>query len=296
MSAPDESILQGVEKQLDSMHIGFSLGPEDRAVLDQPHMASKHQILKLEDNLPVTVRNELFQIANSPFYTKDGARMATDFWEVSSILGLENIKSYIMVSALYGVGATNPDIVMLKNKCLATAGLSMAIMHNVLGYDRASTPKVQLCAMLSECGKIPFFLYKQNNASDRAVVETMTETYINIHHGKFGLRIIEKFNLPEFLRDLFLRESLIFFDSAHEFSITTIVRMAKLLVRESFKQHGKLVLTSVVDDNHGVVSGSVGTEIQEFFDVLGIRHLISVIPFETPPQKYAREKSRNRKT
>ena len=76
--------------------------------------------------------------------------------------------------------------------------------------------------------------------------------------------------------------------------MTTIVRMVKLLVRDSFKHHGKLVLTSVVDDASGIVSGSVGTEIQMFFDSLGIGHLVEIIPFETSAQQYAREKKEGR--
>ena len=294
MHVTAESILQEVEGQLDAMHLGFSLTAEDQAILDRPHLASKHAILDLEDRLPVDVRNDLFRIANSPLYAKAGMRKAEDFWEVTSILGLENIKAYICSSALFGTATTNKDIVDLKNKSLATAGLSMAIVHNVLGIDRESMPKVQLCSLVSEFGKIPFFLYRQKHADDPAITELMTEDFINAYHGKFGLLMIERFNLPDYLKDLFNKKTLIFFEDAHEFSITTIVRMAKLLVRDSFKHHVKLVLTSVVDDRYGVISGSVGTEIQVFFDSLGIGHLLEIIPYETSAQQYTREKKGGR--
>jgi hypothetical protein len=294
LSETDASILQEVEKQLDSMRLGFTLSAEDQAILDQPHLASKHRILELEDKLPVDVRNELFRIAHSPLYAKAAMQKASDFWEVASTLGLDNMKAYIFSSALFGMAATNKDILELKNKSLATAGLSMAIMHNVLGFDRTTTPKVQLCALVSEFGKIPFFMYRQKHADDHAIAELMTEDFINVHHGKFGLLMVEKFSLPDFLKDLFNKKSLIFFEDAHDFSMTTIVRMVKLLVRDSFKHHGKLVLTSVVDDQFGVVSGSVGTEIQMFFDSLGIGNLVEIIPYETSAQQYAREKKEGR--
>jgi len=294
LSEADASILQEVEKQLDSMRLGFTLSAEDQAVLDQPHLASKHRILELEDRLPVDVRNELFRIANSPLYAKAGMQKASDFWEVTAVLGLENIKAYIFSSALFGMAAANKDILELKNKSLATAGLSMAIMHNVLGFDRTITPKVQLCALVSEFGKIPFFMYRQKHADDHAITELITEDFINVHHGKLGLLMVEKFSLPDFLKDLFNKKSLIFFEDAHEFSITTIVRMVKLLVRDSLKHHGKLVLTSIVADQYGVVSGSVGTEIQMFFDSLGIGQLVEIIPYETSAQQYARGKKEGR--
>jgi len=283
-------ILEEVGKQLDAMSLGFKLSAEDMKTLDEPEQACMGRVLDLEDKLPVTVKNELFHVANSPIYRKGGMEQATDFWEVSTILGLDNIKTYIFSSALYGMAPKNPDILLQKQKCLATAGLSMAIMHNILGFNRNIMPRVQLCAMVSEFGKIPFFLYRQKHADDPAVGEIMTENFINVHHGTFGIRMVEKFNLPEYLNDLFNRKSLIFFQDAHEFSVTTIVRMAKLLVRESFKQFGKLVLTSVVDDPHGVVFGSVGTEIQTYFDSLGIGPLLEIVPHETEAQRCAREK------
>ena len=184
----------------------------------------------------------------------------------------------------------SPDILDLKNRSLATTGLSMAIMHNILGLDLNIAPKVQLCAMVSEFGKIPFFIYRQKKDQDQVVQEIMSEEFINIHHGRFGLKMIRQFDLPDFLADLFNKKSLIFFDREHEFSITTVVRIAKLLVRDSFKHHGKLVITSVVDDSCQVVFGSVGSELITFFESLGIGHLLEVIPFETPAQEYARKK------
>jgi hypothetical protein len=189
------------------------------------------------------------------------------------------------------MATTHRDILEVKHKSLATAGLSLAIMHNILGFDLKIAPMVQLCALVSEFGKIPFLVYRQKHSSSPGIAEIMTEEFINIHHGKIGLMMIKQFELPDFLKDLFEKKSLIFFDRAHQFSITTIVRIAKLLVRDSFKHHGKLILTSVVDDAYGAVWGSVGTEIQSFFDTLGIGHLIEIIPHETTAQQYSRKKN-----
>jgi hypothetical protein len=175
---------------------------------------------------------------------------------------------------------------------LATAGLSLAIIHNILGLDLKIAPKVQLCSLISEFGKIPFFIYRQAKADDPEIQATLTDEFINIHHGHFGLKLIEKFNLPSFLSDLFTKRSLIFFDGPHQFSVTTIVRTAKLLIRDSFKHHGKLVITSVVDDPANIVWGSIGSEIQNFFDSLEIGHLLEVIPFEIPAQECARKKNK----
>jgi hypothetical protein len=290
MEATEESILQDVEREIRAMRLGFDLSPEDKAILDQPHLASKNRILELEERLPVPVKIELFRLANSPLYAKARMQKAEDFWDVSLALGMDNIKSYIFGSALFGMASSNKDIQDLKNRCLATAGLSLAVMHNVLGYDLNIAPKVQLCALVSEFGKIPFFLYRQKNSEDQAIQKIMNEDFINIHHGQFGLKMIKKFNLPNYLTDLFDKKSLIFFDQDHAFSITTIVRIAKLLVRDSFKHHGKLLITSVKDDPYQVVWGSVGSELETFFNTLGIGHLLEVIPFETPAQEHARKK------
>lgn len=286
----EELILSEVETELSSMRFGFNLSPEDRAILDQPHLASKSRILELEERLPIPIKIELFRIANSPLYTKDRRQKKEDFWEVALALGMENIKAYIFSSALFGMDSSNKDIQDLKNRCLATAGLSLAIIHNILGLDLKIAPKVQLCALVSEFGKIPFFIYRRKKTEDQEIQAMVTEEFINIHHGQFGLKMIKQFELPPFLSDLFIKRSLIFFDDARQFSITTIVRIAKLLVRDSFKHQGKLVITSVVDDPENIVWGSVGTEIQNFFDSLGIAHLLEVNPFEIPAQKSARKR------
>ncbi|MBA4393581.1 MAG: hypothetical protein C0407_08515, partial [Desulfobacca sp.] len=215
MSTTPESILREIEGELELMHLGFSLSPEDKAILDQPHLASKYRILKLEEDLPVPVKNELFRIANSPLYARPQAQKAEDFWEVSQMLGMENIKAYIFSSALFGLAPSNRDIMALKDRCLATAGFSLAIMHNVLGFDLTIGPKVQLCGLVSEFGKIPFFIFKEKNAQDESVQEVMTEDFINIHHGQFGLKMIKMFDLPDFLTHLFDKDSLILFDQAH---------------------------------------------------------------------------------
>jgi len=290
MSITDESILRGVEEELKLLHDEFNLSAEDRAILDQPQRVNKTMILELEEKLPINVKNELFRFANSPLYIKDLRQKCEDFWDVALALGVENIKTYIFIIALFGMASSNKDIQALKNRALATAGLSWAIVHNVLGYDLTIGPKVQLCALVSEFGKIPFFIYLQKNADDPSVLKIMTEDFINIHHGQFGLKMIELFELPDFLADLFKKESLIFFDQVHQLSITTIVRIAKLMVRDSFKRQSKLIITSVVDDQSYVVSGSVGSQLQTFFDSLGIGNLLEVIPFETPAQEYARKK------
>jgi hypothetical protein len=292
MNPTQESILRDVEEELELIHLGFTLSPEDKAILDQPQLASKNRILKLEEDLPVPIKNELFRIANSPLYARHQTKKAEDFWEVSQMLGMENIKAFIFSSALFGLAPSNADILALKNRCLATAGFSLAVMHKVLGFDLTIAPKVQLCALVSEFGKIPFFIAKQKKALDLSVQEIMTEDFINIHHGQFGLKMIKMFDLPDFLSHLFDKNSLIFFDQEHAFSITTIVRIAKLLVRDSFKRTGKLVITSVVDDPDRVIHGSVGSELQTFFDSLGIGHLLEIIPFELPAQEYARKKKK----
>lgn len=290
MNATDESILRDVEKELGLMQFGFNLSAEDRAILNQPQRANKTWLLELEEKLPITIKNELFHIANSPLYIKGRRQKSEDFWDVALALGMENIKAYIFSTALFGMASSHKDIQLLKNRCLATAGLSLAIIHNVLGFDLSIAPKVQLCALVSEFGKIPFFIYRQKNNDDPSVLKIMTEDFIDIHHGQFGLKMITLFDLPDFLANLFKKESLIFFDEAHQLSITTIVRIAKLIVRDSFKRQSKLIITSVVDDQDHVVSGSAGSQLQTFFDFLGIGNLLEVIPFETPAQEYARKK------
>ena len=290
MNTTDESILRDVEQELKLIYDGFNLSAEDREILGQPQRANKTNILELEEKLPLDVKNELFRIANSPLYIKGRRPKCEDFWDVALAIGLENIKAYIFSIALFGKASSNKDIQALKNKCLATAGLSWAIVHNVLGYDRTLGPKVQLCALVSEFGKIPFFIYRQKNAGDPSVLKIMTEDFIDIHHGQFGLKMIKLFELPDFLANLFKKESLIFFDEVNQLSITTIVRIAKLIVRDNFKRQSKLIITSVVDDQNYVVSGSVGSQLQTFFESLGIGNLLEVIPFETPAQEYTRKK------
>lgn len=285
-----DAVFQEVKKQLDTLRLGFTMSAEDKEILDQPHLASKHRLLRLENRLPSDIKNELFRIATSSLYSRSFTEKGLDFWDVSQILGLENMKAYLFSSALFTMAATHRDILELKHKSLAVAGLSLAIMHNILGFDLKAAPMVQLCALVSEFGKVPLLVYRQKHRDDPEIAEIMTEEFINIHHGKIGLMLIEKFGLPDFLNDLFEKKSLIFFDQAHQFSITTIVRIAKLLVRDSFKHHGKLILTSVVDDACGVIWGSVGTEIQSFFDTMGIGHLIEIIPHETTAQQYHRMK------
>jgi hypothetical protein len=290
MSTTDESILQEVEKELELMNHGFDLSAEDWAIFDQPQRVNKTRIMELEEKLPITVKNELFRIANSPLYIKGRRQACEDFWDVALALGMDNIKAYIFSIALFEMASSNKDILLLKNRCLATAGLSLVIIHNVLGFDLTIAPRVQLCALVSEFGKIPFYIYRQKNAEDPSVLKIMTEDFINIHHGQFGLIMIKLFHLPDFLVNLFKKESLIFFDQAHQLSITTIVRIAKLIVRDSFKRQNKLIITSVVDDQNFVVSGSAGSQLQTFFDALGIGNLLEVISFETPAQEYTRKK------
>jgi hypothetical protein len=290
MSTTDESILQDVEKELELMNHGFDLNAEDWAILDQPQRVNKTRILELEEKLPITVKNELFRIANSPLHIRGRRQESEDFWDVALALGMDNIKAYIFSVALYQMASSNKDILLLKNRSLATAGLSLAIIHNVLGFDLTLASQVQLCALVSEFGKIPFYIYRQKKADDPSVLKIMTEDFINIHHGQFGLKMIKLFHLPDFLVNLFKKESLIFFDQAHQLSITTIVRIAKLIVRDSFNRQNKLVITSVVDDPNYVVSGSAGSQLQTFFDALGIGNLLEVIPFETPAQEYTRKK------
>ncbi len=148
-----------------------------------------------------------------------------------------------------------------------------------MGVHDREIRKVESGGLFLDMGKIIMILYKIDNAH-----ADLDEEFILKYNPYLGLKIVERFKLPEFLKEIIFSPHFRFVeDSLH---LSAIVNLAYSIVDRSFKKHGKLVLQSPMPDLEGLVPSTPGSIILDQFNAIGLGKYMEVIPVDNNDKKY----------
>ncbi len=103
------------------------------------------------------------------------------------------------------------------------------------------------------------------------------------------MKIIEKYELPEFLKDMISTNCLTLEKGL--LSLSGIVMLAFSIVDLSFRRFGnRLVIASPMPDPDGMVVHTTGAVIEETFKAVGLAEYIEVIRQTVPDHKWKLER------
>ncbi len=253
--------LRDIETQvLDKLNLGFA--PEVISILDNED-ARQDDIEKIKLKLRQDVLSRLIGRANLVSHLgKTKAGEAHEFLNVVMRLGMKPAKVYILAFTLYFSSHELEE--------LAARSFSMAIMGRILskqlGLNALDQDRVELGSLLLEMGKIPIVLYeKQNHLKPDC-------DFTSRYHPYFGVRMIQKFSLPDYLAGIILNQHLSI--EKNGFSATAVVDLAHCVVERSFRHSGKFVVQSESPGDQ--TDSNILSSINNAFQVVGLRKYLEI--------------------
>ena len=269
----DAEILKEIEEKIiKNVDLGFD--PNVLQILDQED-ATRSQIGGLKESLGAGVVTRLFSLGNSIHYGRLRAGKMTDFADVILRLGLGPSKIYILSLALFFLNSRR-DLIDLAARSFIISFLGKMIAVK-MGLKEEDVKKVEIGGIFLKIGKIFMLLYEHQTE------KKLHEDFISRYYPYLGIRAVEIFKLPEFLKEIISFSLLRFEESA--FSVSSIVDLAHSAVDKSFKKFGKFVIQSPMPDVDGIILNSPGSILAAQLDSIGLGSFLEIISTITPRQQ-----------
>jgi hypothetical protein len=272
-----QQILLDIEdKILNRVNLGFD--PEVLDLLNNPD-TSERQIELLKAKIGDEILAKLFSIANSVYYGQLKRGHVDTFYKVVSRLGMDFTRVLIIFLAFAAL-SKDKEVKIIFAKSFATSLLGGRILAKEFGLRDNDAKKVELGGLLLEIGKIIIAIYRSlyNDDYEQAAIG---EDFISQCHSLLGVKFIDKFKLPEFLKDMISTECLTL--ETELISLSGIVMMAYSIVDLSFRKFGnKLVIASPMPDPDGTVIHTIGAVVEDIFRAVGLAGYIEIIRQSLP--------------
>jgi HD-like signal output (HDOD) protein len=277
-------ILADIEdKVFDKVKLGFD--PEVLDVLDNPD-ASDKEIELLKSRIGDDIMVRLFSVANSVYYGQLRRGSVDTFYKVVSRLGMDFTRVLIIFLA-FAAPSKDKEVKLIFAKSFATSILGGKILSKEFGLRDNDAKKVELGGLLLEIGKIIIALYKSLYNEDYEKAE-IGEDFISAYHSYLGMKIIEKFKLPEFLKEMISMQYLTL--EKELISLSGIVMVAYSIIDLSFRRFGnRLVIASPMPDLDGTVMHTIGEVIYDTFKAVGLGGYIEIIRQPLPNRNWPME-------
>jgi len=265
--APELALLSDIhETIIEKLNLGFD--PSVLLVLDNED-AQQHEIEQLKFRIREQITSRMLARANSVvLFGKVKPGDAGSFAKVILRMGMKPSKIYILALALF---LLDPALESLAGRSFSRAILGR-ILAEELGFKSTAVEQVEMGSLLLEIGRIPAVLYEIRSAT------ALDEAFVSARHPLLGLAILRKYELPGYLEETLLNEH---FSLLHRsLSPLAVIRLADLVVQQSFRRHGKLVVESPLPD--GMVEFTLGSTLLDQFNAIGYRKFVEV---RVPPEK-----------
>lgn len=277
-------ILADIEDKIfDKVNLGFD--PEVLDVLDNPDVSDREiELLKSKIGDDIMVR--LFGVANSVHYGQLRRGSVDTFYKVVSRLGMDFTRVLIIFLAFAAL-SKDKEVKIIFAKSFATSILGGKILAKEFGLRDNDAKKVELGGLLLELGKIIIAVYRSlyNDEYEQAEIG---ENFISANHSYLGIKIIDKFKLPEFLKEMMSAECLTL--EKELISLSGIVTVAYSVVDLSFRRFGnKLIIASPMPDPEGTVVHTIGAVIYDTFKAVGLGEYIEIIRQPLPNRSWPAE-------
>ena len=273
-------ILADIEDKIfDKVNLGFD--PEVLDVLDNPDVSDKEiEMLKSKIGDDIVVR--LFNIASSVYYGQLRRGSVDTFYKAVSRLGMDFTRVLIIFLAFAAL-SKDKEVKVIFAKSFATSILGGKILAKEFGLRDSDAKKVELGGLLLEIGKIIIAVYRSLYNEDYEKAE-IGEDFISSYHSHLGIKIIEKFKLPEFLKEMISMEHLTL--EKELISLSGIVMVAYSIIDLSFRRFGnRLIIASPMPDPDEAAVHTIGEVIYDTFKAVGLGGYIEIIRQPLPNRR-----------
>jgi HDOD domain len=271
----NQIILDIEDKILNNVNLGFD--PDVLAVLSDPD-ANESEIELLKSKMGDEILVRLFGIANSAYYGHLKRGTVDTFYKVVSRLGMDFARVLITFLSFAAL-SKDKEVRIICAKSFATSIIGSRILAKEFGLRDEDARRVEIGGLLLEIGKILIALYR-SLYKDEYEQAQIGENFIFQQQSLLGMKFLEKFGLPEFLKDVIYTTCLTL--ETELISLPGIVITAYSIVDLSFRRFdNKLVLSSPVPDPEGIIVHTIGATIAETFKAVGLGEYIEI---KRPPE------------
>ncbi len=258
---PDLALMNDIyEKVIEKLNLGFD--PTVLMVLDNED-AHQKDIEQLKFKIKDQIVARLLGRANSVvLFGKVKAGDASSFTKVVLRMGMKPAKIYILALALF---LLDPALEPLAGRSFSRAILGR-ILAEEMGFKSTAVEQVEMGSLLLEIGMIPAILYEIKEGL------SLDERFVSTWHPLLGMAMLRKYELPAYLEETLMHSHFSFLHRS--ISPMAVIDMADLVVRQSFKKYGKLVVQSPLPD--ATIESTPGSSILEQFSSIGYRKFVEV--------------------
>jgi hypothetical protein len=277
-------ILLDIEnKILNNVNVGFD--PDVLAVLSNPD-ANESEIELLKSKIGDEILARLFGIANSIHFGHLRRGTVDTFYKVVSRLGMDFARVLIIFLSFAAL-SRDKEVRIICAKSFATSIIGGRMLAKEFGLRDDDARRVEIGGLLFEIGRIIIALYGALYKDEYEQAQ-IGEDFISQHQSHLGMKFLEKFGLPEFLKDVISTTCLTL--ETELVSLSGIVIAAYSIVDLSFRRFdNKLVLSSPMPDPEGMIVHTVGATIKEIFKAVGLGGYIEIIRPPEPNQRSSTE-------
>jgi hypothetical protein len=271
-SEEDLKILTEIEeKVMNQVHLGFD--PQVLEILDREE-TSRSQIESLKEMISKEIVIRLFSLGNSIYYGRLRAGKFSSFSEIILRLGMGPSKIYILALSIFFM---NPG---KEFTALAARSFIISVLAKILakqmGLKEEEVNNAGLGGLFLKVGKVFMMLYNHQKE------EPLDKEFISRYYPYLGLKMVEKFKLPDFLKAVLSCQVCSFWEDS--VSVPGVIQLAHSVVDKSFKKYGKWVIQSPIPDADGLVISTHGSMMAAELDAVGLGSFLEIVPCLSPRQ------------
>jgi len=264
------TLIETIELTLtNSTFLGFD--PEILAILDDIDIG-KQEIENLKNKMDPDIFVYLFNIANSAYHGSLKMGPVQHFFDVVNRLGTQYVKVQILMFALRRLarGDLYAENTFARSFAASVVG---RIMARGFGFRDEGAQMVELGCLLSSIGALMMIVYRNHYHSEEHI---LTDDFIEKNHMYLTERIINRFQLPEYLLEMIMNNYLALERMA--ISLPGVVKLAVAFVDWSFRTFdNKLVLRSSEISLDDKLSPSLAAIIADKFNSAGLNKYLIVL-------------------
>lgn len=245
----------------------FGIDPRIFSILDNPDSSEK-EIAGIEKMIDVSIAVRLRNMANSVYYGMMLRGKARNFSDVIMALGMRPAKLFIIAIALFSKLGEEEKRLEIESFAIS---LFSKIIAEQMGLIPSAKEKAEIGGLFLNVGKLVIAAYKAKNMIE------IEPSFVETHHRHFAAKIIEKFNLPDFLESVVTEEWLSL--NKNSFSIQGIVYLAQALVEKIINEHGIIEIKSPVPDVKNNLEVTLGLIIYDYFNLIGMGKFVKIINY-----------------
>ncbi len=259
-------LLRDIEhKALSTLKLGFKGKVLD--VLDDPNSTST-DIEALKTQIDREVLGRLFDMSNSLYFGNLRVGETASFLDIVMRLGMKQTRTLILALSLFSV-TKDRELRVYAARAFATLMLARMFATEA-GYRKDVQERLELGGLMFEIGKVVMFVYKKYHARFH-----LKDEFIDAHHHEIGVKVIEKFNMPGFLKGIISERRLAFDEESY--GVAGIVYLMNCAVDDTFKRYGKFVVSAPPSGVEKLGPAGCAAILREQFAALGIGDLIEVL-------------------